>query len=115
MVPKILCEVCGEKDVSVLERHHIIPRTELNCTHDDYNICVLCANCHSKTHLGTLKIIGVFPGTRPPTGRVLIYELDGVKNIDVDEPYYIPKPKEMKVHYGPDPSGTDGGEQTGNH
>ena len=113
--PKIVCEVCGETDTKILERHHIIPRTELNCTNDDYNLGILCSSCHSKTHTGSLKIIGVFPGTRPPSGRVLIYELDGVKNIDIDEPYYTPKPQEMKVHYGPESSDPNGSEQEGDN
>lgn len=111
--PKIICEVCGETDVKILERHHIIPRTDINCTHDDFNIAVLCSNCHSKTHTGSLKIIGVYPGTRPPTGRILIYELNGVKNVDLDVPYCSPQPKEMKVYYGQESDSTDGGEQEG--
>jgi hypothetical protein len=98
--PKIECEVCGEKDTDILERHHIIPRTDLECTNDDFNLAVLCRNCHGKLHAGNLKIIGVFPGTKPPSGRILVYELDGVKNIDIDESYFTPKPKSVQVHYG---------------
>jgi len=95
--PKIECEVCGESDPCTLERHHIIPRTELNTTNDDYNLSVICASCHAKIHAGRLNIIGVFPGTKPPTGRILVYELNGVKNLDIDEPYYVPEPISMKV------------------
>lgn len=97
--PKIQCEVCGETDSSILERHHIIERTDLNCTNDDYNLAVLCPSCHTKLHSGRLRIIGVYPGTRPPTGRILIYELDGVKNLDLDESYFTPQPVSMKVPY----------------
>ena len=104
--PKIQCEVCEEKDVNILERHHIIPRTDLDCTNDDFNLAVLCASCHAKTHTGRLRIIGVFPGTKPPTGRILVYELDGIKNVDIDEAYFTPKPKSMKVHYGRDKDST---------
>jgi len=92
--PKVKCEVCGELDVKILEKHHIIPRTDLNCTNDDLNIAVLCASCHSKFHTGSLKIIGVFPST---AGFTLVYELNGKKNLDLDEPYLQPKKKEMKL------------------
>jgi len=95
--PKTQCEVCGEKDSVILERHHILERTNINCTNDDYNTGILCPSCHSKLHSGRLRIIGVYPGTRPPTGRVLVYELDGVKNLDLDEVYFTPKPASMKV------------------
>jgi len=98
--PKVRCEVCGELDIDVLERHHIIPKTDPNCTNDDANIAILCASCHAKTHSGRLRIIGVYPGTRPPTGHILVYELDGVKNVDIDEAYFQPKPKSTKVPYG---------------
>jgi len=114
--PKIQCEVCGESDSSILERHHIIERTDLNCTNDDFNIAILCPSCHTKLHTGRLKIIGVYPGTRPPTGRVLVYELDGVKNLDLDEAYFIPKPTFMKVPENDRPTQDDqrnGGEGEG--
>lgn len=93
--PKIKCEVCGESDKKILEKHHIIPRTDPNCTNDDMNIAILCGNCHSKLHTGSLKIIGVFPST-DPTGFTLIYELDGKKNLDIDKPYVEIKKKEMQ-------------------
>lgn len=72
--PKIVCEICGEKNTKVLDRHHIIPRTDPKCTNDDYNLAIICSSCHRKVHAGAIKIIGVFPGTKPPTGRILIYE-----------------------------------------
>lgn len=116
--PKIQCEVCGEKDIKILERHHIIPRTDPDCTHDDFNIAILCPSCHSKVHTGSLRIIGVFPGTRPPSGVILVYELDGVKNVDIDEAYFTPKPKSMKVSYGREKDSTEyrcpGDQQTDN-
>lgn len=111
--PKVKCEVCDCRDIETLERHHIIPRTELNCTHDDFNIAILCSNCHKKHHLGDLKIIGVFPST-DPSGVSLIYELNGEKNLDVEDPYFIPKPKEMKVpenYYGREDGKAVGDEQ----
>lgn len=107
--PKIKCEVCGESDSRILEYHHIIPRTDLNCSHDNMNLAVLCSNCHSKIHLGNLKVFGVLPST-DPSGFTLIYELDGVKNIDVDVPNFVKKPKEMKVFYGREDGKTPGDE-----
>lgn len=100
--PKIECEVCGEGDESALHRHHIIEQIELETSNDDFNLAILCANCHSKVHNGSIKIIGVFPGTRPPTGRILVYKINGVCNVpelENAEPYYKPKPIGMSVKY----------------
>jgi hypothetical protein len=103
--PKQQCEVCGEDDLSVLHRHHLIPRTELNTTNDDYNLGILCSNCHNKVHDGSIEIIGVFPGTKPPTGRILVFKKDGVCNVpelENEEPYYSPKPIGMRLNLGDD-------------
>lgn len=97
---KFECEVCGERNVKILDKHHIIPRTDPRCTNHNQNIAVLCKNCHGKTHTGSLDIIGIFPSTKPPNGRTLVYKLNGVKNIDIDPSYYSPPlPKEDKVPY----------------
>lgn len=96
--PKINCEVCGESDASSLHRHHIVEQTELNTTNHDFNLAILCANCHAKVHSGILEIIGIWPGTKPPTGRILVYKLEGVCNFpDLEhvEPPYKPKPASM--------------------
>lgn len=99
--PKIECEICGEKNQSVLDRHHIVERTELHSNNDDFNLAIICGNCHKKTHAGLIKIIGVFPGTRPPSGRILVFiDENGVCNVpgmENAEPYYTPKPLGMKV------------------
>jgi len=103
LCPKIQCEICGNKDKEILERHHIVERTELESNNHPYNLAVLCPNCHSLNHTGKIKIIGVFPGTKPPTGRILIYIKDGVCNLPGGEdlePYYIPTHKSMKIHKG---------------
>ena len=103
--PKIECEVCGEKNKSTLHRHHIVEQTEAHTDNHDMNLAIVCANCHSKIHSGDLEIIGVFPGTRPPTGRILIYKLNGICNVPGMEDavaYYKPKPKSMKVFYAED-------------
>lgn len=54
------CEVCGEDDISILHRHHIIPRCDDRCTNKDSNIAILCPNCHTKVHEGEIVIIGVY-------------------------------------------------------
>lgn len=100
--PKIRCEIesCDVTDPSLLERHHIVERTELHMDNDDMNLAVLCCNHHKLIDSGRLKIIGVFPGTRPPTGRILVYVLDGVCNfpgLENEKPYYTPQPKSMKL------------------
>lgn len=92
------CEVCGEKDRSCLEEHHIIERTQIGTSNSWLNIAILCANCHSKIHFGELKIIGVFPSTELLNGRSLVYELDGVCNVDgIDGVYWQTQAKNMKV------------------
>lgn len=94
------CEIesCNVTDSKLLELHHIIERTELNTTNHDFNLAILCANCHAMTHTGRLKIIGVYPSTLPPNGRTLIYELDGKRNIEgIDTPYIEFKNKSFKI------------------
>ena len=72
--PKIECEICGEKNKNVLHHHHIVERTELNSDNSFYNLAVICANCHTKHHAGEIEIIGVYPSTKPPYGRILVYK-----------------------------------------
>ena len=94
------CEIaeCGETDPSTLHLHHIIERTDPNTTNDIMNLALLCASCHSKVHAKKIKLIGIYPSTKPPNNRTLIYELDGKKNIDgVDKPYLELKPKSYKI------------------
>ncbi len=43
------CERCGEKDMRVLVRHHIKPKSE-GGTDENSNIMLLCANCHLIIH-----------------------------------------------------------------
>lgn len=98
--PKEQCEVCGESNVKLLHRHHIVERTEQHSDNDDFNLAILCANCHTLTHAGDLRIVGVFPSTKPP-GRILVYVLNGECNVpgmEDAEPYYIPKNESMKYH-----------------
>ena len=94
------CEIdsCDVTDPKLLHLHHIIERTEINTTNHDFNLAILCANCHAKTHSGSLKIIGVYPSTKLPNKRTLVYELNGIKNIDLDIPYIEFKNKSFKIH-----------------
>jgi len=97
------CEIesCSVNDPNLLHFHHIIERTEENTTNHDFNLAILCANCHNLTHSGRLKIIGVFPSTRLPNKRTLVYELDGKRNIDgIDAPIVTFKPKSFKLFNG---------------
>lgn len=58
--PKKFCEVCKETNKKVLDRHHIIPRTDPRCTDLDSNLAIVCANCHRKIHAGEVIIEGVY-------------------------------------------------------
>lgn len=95
LVPTI-CEICGENEKSALHKHHIIPRTDPLSTNDDNNLAIICASCHNKVHANIIKIIGIYPSTKLPYKRILVYEINGKKNIDLDD--YLPKkPDQMKI------------------
>lgn len=83
------CEIagCNVTDPDLLQLHHIIPRTDVNCTNHNMNLAIICSNCHLSIHAGKLKIIGVYPSTQLPNARTLIYELDGKRNVDIDDSY----------------------------
>lgn len=91
------CEIEGCPETENLHEHHIIERTEINTTNNVMNLAILCPNHHNHTHSGRLKIIGIYPSTKPPNGRTLVYELDGIKNVDLDEPYVEFKNKSFKI------------------
>lgn len=90
-------ETCTISDPLLLELHHIIPRTDINTTNNDFNLAILCCNCHKLLDGGKLKIIGAYPSTKPPNGRTLVYELHGVKNVDLNLPYVEFKNKSFKI------------------
>lgn len=91
-------ESCNVTDPNLLHLHHIIERSDINTTNHNFNLAILCANCHALTHSGRLKIIGVYPATIPPNNRILIYELDGKRNIEgIDSPYVEFKTKSFKL------------------
>lgn len=60
---KISCDVCGERNGKILNRHHIIPQCDERCTNKDYNISILCPNCHTNVHEGEIIIIGLYQST----------------------------------------------------
>lgn len=93
------CEIegCNVTESMALHLHHIIERTEVNTTNNSFNLAILCATHHAFVHCNRLNIIGVYPATKPPNNRVLVYELDGIKNIDLDVPYIKFKNKSFKI------------------
>jgi hypothetical protein len=94
------CEIedCQVTDPSLLHIHHIIERTEINCSNDPWNCAILCANHHLALHNGKIKIIGPYPATVPPNNRILVYEIDGIKNVEgIDKPYVTFKNKSFKI------------------
>ena len=89
------CDVTAEE---ALHFHHIIERTMINTTNHPFNIAILCATHHEFVHAGKLKIIGVYPSTKLPNKRTLIYELDGKKNMEnINEPYVKFENKSFKL------------------
>lgn len=48
------CAMCGEKEVTTLEFHHITPIAEGGETKEE-NLILLCSNCHSKTTYGEIE------------------------------------------------------------
>lgn len=94
------CEIegCNINDPDALHYHHIIERTKTNTTNHPMNLAIICASHHEMTHSGRLKIIGVYPSTKPPNGRTLIYEFDGKRNLEgIDAPYVEFKNKSVKI------------------
>lgn len=83
------CEICKESNKSVLHFHHVIPRTDSNCTDDWKNVSVVCSNCHNKIHAKQIEIIDIFPSTQQPYNRTIVYVKDGVCNVPGIEERYI--------------------------
>lgn len=105
------CEIesCFVTDPNLLHLHHIIERTEVNTTNHNFNLAILCANCHALTHSGSLNIIGVYPSTKLPNHRTLIYEMNGKKNIeDIEIPYVKFANKSYKIYAEKDSLKEDG-------
>jgi hypothetical protein len=95
----ICCEICGNDNKPTLHKHHIVERTNINSNNDNFNLAVICANCHNMVHAGEIKIIGLYPSTKLPYKRTLIFERSGISNVPgITEPYYIPEPKQMRIY-----------------
>lgn len=93
------CEIENCNETLNLHLHHIIERTEENTNNNTLNLAILCPNHHSYVHNNTLKIIGVFPSTKLPNKRTLIYELNGKRNIEgIESPYIQFKNKSFKIY-----------------
>ena len=98
---KLVCEICESTDRKILHKHHIVERTDPNTSHDDENLAILCPSCHSKIHIGAIEIVGLFPSTKQPYGRTLVYKEGGVCNVPgLDEPYCEPKQPASMRWYG---------------
>ena len=92
------CEICGNKNTKILHKHHIIPRKEIGTSNDPFNLCIICPSCHSRLHAGEIIIIGVYPSTKFPNNRTVIYKDNGVPNIEgIEQPYIKNKPKQMSI------------------
>lgn len=83
------CEIfdCNINDKDLLHYHHIIPRSNFDCTNDSSNIAILCANHHELLHSNKLIILGVINSTRPPNKRTLVYKINDVCNMPELENY----------------------------
>jgi len=98
--PKLIlnkCELDFCNETVDLHLHHHVERTEENTTNNPWNLCILCPNCHAKIHSGSIKVIGVFPSTQLPNGRTLVYEMNGVKNLDINHSYIEFKNKSYRI------------------
>jgi predicted HNH restriction endonuclease len=72
------CEVCFETKKSTLNIHHIIPQCDERSSNNNYNLAVLCANCHNLVHSGDITIIGVYSSTNN-NGRSVLFFRKGEK------------------------------------
>lgn len=94
MLNKEICEICGFDVKATLHIHHIIEQHEIGTNNSDENCVVLCANCHNDHHHGTINVLAVLKSTN---GRVVIYEKDGIKNIDINLPRYHKTEKGLRI------------------
>lgn len=86
---KEFCEICNETKKSTLHIHHIIPKCDERCTNNNYNLAVLCANCHNLVHSGEITIIGVYSSTNK-NGRNVMFFRKGEKP-PLEENYWLIK------------------------
>lgn len=91
------CEIETCTVTECLHLHHIIGRKEIGTNNHKTNLSILCPTHHSMVHAGKIKIIGIYPSTKLPNKRSLVYEIDGKKNIDINESYFQFKPIGSKL------------------
>lgn len=95
---KIHCELCGETNQATLHKHHIIPRTDPNTSNHPLNLLVVCGNCHQKVHDNQIIVVGIYPSTKLPYGRTVIFETNGTSNCpEISTPYFTNKKPSMEV------------------
>jgi hypothetical protein len=101
LCPKVHCEVCKMNEKSILHRHHITEKTEINSNNFHMNLLVLCPTCHAKIHNNLIKIIGIFPSTDPIMKRIAVFiDENGKCNVpgmENENPYYTPQNQSMKL------------------
>lgn len=95
------CEIesCNVTDPNLLEFHHIISRTDPLTSNENHNLAILCCNCHKMIDTGELITYCIFPSTKLPNKRTLVYSLNGIKNVDLPEVYLQPKNKSIKITF----------------
>lgn len=59
-VIKKACEICNLQNKKALEIHHMIPRTDPNCTESFSNLACICGSCHNLVHAKEIIIEGRF-------------------------------------------------------
>ena len=101
LVPSV-CEICEENNKAVLHKHHIVERKDPNTSNHEMNLCIICSNCHNKIHATPpqIRIIGIFPSTKLPYKRTLVFEENGESNVPgLTNPPFKSKAESMKVFY----------------
>jgi hypothetical protein len=94
------CEIesCNITDSALLEIHHHIDRTQENTTNNNLNLVILCPTHHAMIDKG-LTILGIYPSTKLPNKRMVVYSLNGIQNIEGDfKPYCEFKNKSLKIY-----------------
>lgn len=72
------CEICETQNKKVIDKHHIIPRTDPRTHHGLSNLAIICSNCHRRVHAGEIIIEGVFMTS---IGQKLFWHYDGEPHI----------------------------------
>lgn len=88
------CELCGYNEISSLEIHHIIPRTDKRCHNNNSNLAIICGNCHNELHAGNLQILGVYFSTN---GRIVFWKKNNIMYpFELEEKFWLIHPNDNK-------------------